>query len=531
MLKIYKLFILFFILIFTSCSTPPSSPPKKTLCLNFSKSPPTLDPRKGGDPISSTFQFILFDGLTGMTEDSTSKLMLSESCEISNDFKRFIFHLKEAFWSNGAPITAYDFERSWKEMLTPDFPCPNSHLLFAIKNAQKAKNGTASLHDVGIQAIDEKTFIVELEYPTPYFLELTSFCALFPVSYDEKNHCPYSFDAPHPNFPVSGAFKIKEWKPGYEMILEKNPYYHLAEKIQIDEIKISFVADEMTAYNLFENKEIDIVGGFFGEIPIEEAQKLKEEDKLITVAIGSTTFCSFNLDKYPFTNPNIRKAFMTAIQREDLVKNVLQFDEIKALGCIPPFMKNGSIDHYFEDGNEKKAIELFEKGCKELGLSKLEFPEIVLTLGISNLHKRVAVAIQNQLQDALGIKIKLETLDLKVYLDKINTKKHTFALCMSVIQYNDIMNILERFRVKSNSKNFSGYENPLFIKNLNHSCKSNRFEHRLKCFKEAESILLEDAAIAPLYHSNFVYIKQEKIKGFYVSPIGSMHVNFITLEE
>ena len=124
---------------FTGCKSENSVEKKKILRLNFYKTPPTLDPRKGSDPVASTFHFMLFDGLTGLTKESSSTLILADSYENSKDFKTYTFHLKKAKWSNGEPITAYDFEKSWKEMLSPSFPCPNAHLLFPIKNAENAK--------------------------------------------------------------------------------------------------------------------------------------------------------------------------------------------------------------------------------------------------------------------------------------------------------------------------------------------------------------------------------------------------------
>lgn len=529
MKKLRLLFLsLFFCLI--GCSKFQPAAPKKVLRLNFTKNPPTLDPRKGGDPISSTIQFMLFEGLTGMTKESTSKLSLAEKVEIDQDFKTYLFHIKKTKWSNGKPITAYDFEKSWKEMLRHDFPCPNSYLLFPIKNAKKAKNNEIAIEEVGVKAINDQLLEVQLEQPTPYFLELTSFCALFPAPYHLENECHYSFDAPNPNFPVSGAFKIKSWHPGYELVLEKNPYFHAADKVEIDEIRISFVTDEMTAFHLFENNEIDLWGGFFGDIPFEEAQHLKEQNLLQKVSIGSTTFLSLNLEKFPFNNPSIRKAFYYALNRQEIINNILQFDESVAMGCVPPFMKKNIAFDKSDDGNNEKAISYFEQGLKELKIDRHSFPELTLTLGISNLHSRVALAIQDQLQEVLKIKVKLETLDLKVYLDKINTKKHTFALCMSVIQYNDIMNILERFQYKMNPKNFSGFENAQYIKLLQESCLSPKFDLRLNCFLEAEKILLEEVPIVGVYHSNFIYIKQKQIEDFYVSPIGSMHVNYIRIK-
>lgn len=511
------------------CTNLKSQNPKKVLRLNFTRNVPTFDPRKGGDTVSSAVQFMLFEGLTGMTESSTNQLSLAEKVEVSDDYKTYRFTLKNLKWSNGLPITAYDFELSWKQMLSPDFPAPNAFLLFPIKNATKAKNHEVSLDEVGIHAIDDLTLVVELENPTPYFTELTSFCALFPVAYDKAQSCPYHFDAPTPDFPVSGAFKIRSWKPGYELILEKNPFFHAHENVEIDEIRISFVADDMTAFHLFENGELDLCGGFFGDIPYEEAERLKSENRIEKVAIGSTTFLSLNLDKFPFHNAAIRKSLFYILNRKAIIKNILQFDETTAMGCIPPFMKKNMMFDPSDDGNLSKGIEAFEQGLHELHLDRESFPELTLTVGISNLHHRVALAIQDQLQEQLNIKVKLEPLDLKVYLDKINSKKHSMALCMSVIQYHDIMNILERFKYKSNPKNFSGFESLEYRKLLELSSLSHQIDYRLQYLIDAEKLLIDDASVIGVYHSHFIFAKHPRVSGFYVSPIGSMHVNYIRL--
>jgi oligopeptide transport system substrate-binding protein len=511
-------------LLLASCQKHAESVSKKVLKLNFSKIPPTLDPRKGGDPVSSTFQFMLFEGLTAMTPESTSSLALADDVKISEDYKTYVFHIKEAYWSNGARVLASDFEKSWKDMLSPNFPCPNSPLLYPIKNAALAKAGLVPLDLVGVYAADDSTLKVELENPTPYFLELTSFCALFPVYHQETDQ-PLEFS--NKDIITNGAFRLSKYQPGYEMVLEKNPTFYKADEVNLDQITVSFVTDEATAFHLFENKEIDILGGFYCDIPIDVVHDLQKHNAIETVAIGSTTFCAFNMDKFPFTNRNIRKAFCLAMNRHEIVSHILQAGETIAQGCIPPFMKNMVSKPAQE--NTHLAKQYFDKGLEDLKLSSATFPKITLTLANSAIRSRVALALQEQLQNVLSINIQLEPLDLKVYLDKINSKNHQFALCTSVIQYNDISNILERFKYKNNPKNFSSWEDPKFISYLDQSSNTGEFDERLRFFEAAEKQMIEEAPISPLYHSNLTYIKQKEIKGFYVSPIGSMHVNYISI--
>lgn len=527
--NLFHYLFLFFLL--TSCTKSSKKIPKKILRLNFSRNPLSLDPRRGGEPISSALQFMLFDGLTMITSFSTSSLALAESVEISEDLLTYKFHLKESYWSNGRPITSYDFETSWKTMLSSEFPSPNAFLLFPIKNAKKAKLGQCKINEVGIHAQSSNLLIVELESPSPYFLELTSFCSLFPIYSENQKAFDYSFSSDLVNLPCSGAFKIKKWTQNYELILEKNPYYHLAQSVELDEIKISFVNDDMTAFHLFENKEIDILGGFFSDIPFEESQNLKERGLLKTIEFGSTIFCAFNLEKYPFNNLNIRKAFSLALNRKEIVKNILIYDEKPAYGIIPPFMKGEQSNSSMEEDDTALAQQYFNKGLEELNINSLNFPEVILSLESNNLKKRIGLAIQNQLENTLKIKVKLEPLDLKIYIDKLTSKSHSFALCNSVIQYNDIMNLLERFNFRSNSKNFSSFESKEFIELLEKTNLTKNNNERLNYFAKAEKILIKDAAIIGIYHPNLIYIKQDPIKNFFVSPIGSMHVNFIKIDE
>ena len=144
------LFFFLFSLVLLGCSSSKKENKKIALNINISEEPATLDPRKGADLGSSALHFLLFEGLTKISPTKAYDLALAEKIEISSDKLTYTFTLKEAQWSNGDPMTAYDFEYSWKSMLDPSFPCPNAHLLYPIKMAEEVKRGLAPLDSLGI---------------------------------------------------------------------------------------------------------------------------------------------------------------------------------------------------------------------------------------------------------------------------------------------------------------------------------------------------------------------------------------------
>ena len=127
--------------LFMSCSNigPSMRKTEQNLKLSITREPVSLDPRKGNDMVTSQFHFMLFEGLLKLNPDLTLSPAQAKSYEISDDHKTYTFHLAETKWSDGTPVTAYDFEKCWKSMLNPVFPCPDAYLLYPIKNAKLAK--------------------------------------------------------------------------------------------------------------------------------------------------------------------------------------------------------------------------------------------------------------------------------------------------------------------------------------------------------------------------------------------------------
>jgi oligopeptide transport system substrate-binding protein len=495
---------------------------KQVLRLNFLSDPSTLDPRKGGDPASSTVQFMLFEGLTRMTERSSSEPALAEKITLSEDGTLYTFHLRDSFWSDGHRVTAYDFEIAWKNMLSPSFPCPNAHLLYPIKHAKEAKDGVISLDEVGVQALDAKTLQVTLEAKTPYFLELIAFCVFSPVpSHITQDHPDWA-DKLGPHLVTNGPFSLKTWKPQNEMIFERNPSYWEASSVALEGIRITFIDNETTALQLFEKNELDFLG-LLTPLPLDSIPKLKREKLLKTSPIGATTYCSFNLSCLPFSNPHIRKAFSYAIDRKALVKHTTQLDEEVATNLIPSLLKFNQQEDFFPDANPELAMNHLRQGLEELKLTPNDLSQLTLTYFEGDASKKIVQAIQQQWKQTLGIQVNLECYTFKVYLDKLYRRDYDFAYTFLVIQYNDLMNILDRYKFKENPKNYPGWENPEYIRLLDASSSISNNQERISFLRQAEELLLEDMPVAPIYHWNHVYISQEALKGVYISPIGSIH--------
>src|SRR5579872_2502367 len=171
MKQILSIFI--FLLLCSACEIPMSKEEKKSILrLSLHFNPTTIDSRKNSEVCSSSLIFMIYEGLTRLLPDGTTELALAKSVDISEDRCLYLFHLRNALWSDGIPVTAHDFEYSWKKVLTPEFGSPCPYLFYCIENGEESAQGKIPPDRVSIRAIDDKTLEVRLKNPSPYFLSL-----------------------------------------------------------------------------------------------------------------------------------------------------------------------------------------------------------------------------------------------------------------------------------------------------------------------------------------------------------------------
>jgi len=514
--------ILIFLGLFSSCYNEGGSlrlgkKESQVIHINYIYSPFSVDPRKGTDPVTTVMSYMLYEGLTRLEPDGTVIPALAERIKISKNRKKYLFFLRKSMWSDGSPLTAYHFEAAWKKALSSDFPSRAVHLLFPIKNAEEAKMGQCSVDDIGVEAIDEQTLLVRLKRPTPYFLQLTAYPTYFPVPYNGD-------EVPHPNqqseLLTNGPFRLASWRDDDEIVTVKNPYYWNAEEVKLDEVHATIISDEATALKLFDQGKIDYLGGLISPLPLDALATLKKTRRLRQRAIAGTTFTSFNVNRFPFNNVHIRKAFALAIDKEDIIDHISQLFDDVASGPVPQVLK-GAAENVYQDYNRAAALHHFEIGLQELGITREEFPSITYCYFNTELQRNLALALQSQWKDVLGIEIKLQTRELKSHLAKLHNHRFQIGQMSWIGQYHDRMCFLERFASKNGSSNYSGWENPHYQRLLEDSFYKEAGK-RAELLEEAEQMLMDEMPIIPIYHYHAVYVKNPRLSGLAISPMGDV---------
>lgn len=514
------------VVLYSSCSKTTSPNKENELHLNFTQEPSTLDPRKNVDFISTTTHFLIYEGLFTLRPEGIVPGM-AESYVISDDKRIYTFRIKDSKWSNGDPVTAYDFEQTWKDMLDYNFPCPNAHLLYPIKNAKKVKRNLLPIDALGIKALDDKTLQVELEQPTPYFFDLISFCVFSPINQKIAKKNPNWFEKVGPDLTSNGSHYLDSWKRNGEMVFKKNPYYWDAKNISTDSIVISIVNNESTALQMFENKELDLLGLPFTSIPYDAIENLQKKNQIEVMPACASTVSFFNVDKFPFHNKNIRKAFALAINRKSITENITQQKEKIGTDFVPPALK-GNQSYLLVNDNDIEAAKIyFQKGLEELGIQKEEIGTLVYMHPTSDESAKIAQVLQEQWRKVLGVKVELKGHEYKIFMDKLVSRDYQFSQARWVAQYPDQMNILERFMHVDNPKNYSGWYDRSYNRLLKDSIEHFNKEERYKILKEAEEILAEEMPFTVLYHWNSIYLKQPNVKNLSLFPNGGFYLHNI----
>jgi oligopeptide transport system substrate-binding protein len=507
-----------FLLVLTACEKSNVRDVQR-LRTSLMSDPGTLDPRIAYDVIAKELVQLLFSGLYHTNKEGNTTLALADSVSISKDQKTYLFKLKKTKWSDGSKLTAYDFELGWKELLTPQHPASMVDLMFYIKNAKDAKAGKIGIESVGIKALDEDTFQIELEEPVPYFFEVLSHFIFSPVHSSMRGKTLHVDALNAVDFVSCGPFKLKNYAFQKEIQLEKNPEYWNAHEVKLQEIHFDIIKDHQTAFLMFKKGELDWLGSPLSDLPTDEIDELKKQGVLHFNHIAGTKFLIFNTQKFPFNNKNIRKAFSLAIDRQDIIDNITQTHDEPALGFVPKLQKKKYWHPFFKDRDLEEAKKFFALGLKELGLNASEFPKITLSYFSSDLWRKVMQAIQEQWRTALGVQCRLESSEWKVHWESLKSGQYQVGRDGWSCQFNDPMNLLELFKYDEKHNNFSRWLLPNYVALLDASNRVNSTDQRMKLLEEAEQILIEEMPIIPLMHQNGASLQNPLLKDVKVTPL------------
>lgn len=504
----------------------------QNLRLNIVSEPPTLHPALATDSTSGGVLIQTFEGLTRIDKDGVPQPAMAEKIDISDDQLTYTFKIREdAKWTNGDPVTAADFEYAWKWALNPQNQSQYAYQLYAIKGAEAANNGKGSLDDVAIKTVDEKTLEVTLVNPTPYFLQLLAFYTYFPVNKNVAEANPDWYKNAGDDYVTNGPFKMTEWNHSESILLEKNEDYWDADKVKLETVEMTMVEDPTTELSMFDNDELDWAGLPFGALPTDSIKALKDKGDLNIKAIAGTYWYKFNTNEKPFNNENIRKALTYAIDRKAIVEQITQGGQIPATAVVPPTMFSENEKGYFKDKDIKAAKVALEKGLKEEGYASVkDLPKITLSYNTGEAHAKIAQAVQDMWKKNLGINVELDNEEWQVYLEKIDSGDYQVGRMSWSGDYNDAFNFLELYRDANGGNNDTGWENPEYKKLLDASQKETDEVKRKQLLQDAETILMNELPIAPVYFYTNTWVQKDNLKDVVISGLGEAQLKWAHFE-
>ncbi len=491
--------------------------------------PQSLDPQISEGVPSSHIQRDLFEGL--IAEDQAGKLVpgMAEKWEVSEDGLTYTFHLRDAKWTDGTPVKASDFVYAWQRGVNPATGSNYAFLLYPIKNAEAIATGKEKdINKLGATAKDDKTLVVKLKGPTPYFLGMLTHSVSDPVpqAVVEK----YGKEWTKPEHIVSnGPFKMSSWTPQAKLELVKSDSYWDKGAVKLDKVIFYPTEDQNAELKRFRAGEIDMTN----EIPLEQLKFIRKNlaDAFQVSPYLGVYYYGFNTTKPPLDNVKLRKALSLAINRDALVNKVTGAGEQAAYNFVVPGVL-GAKPYVPEEAKleQKARLELAKKLYAEAGYSKDKPLEIELLYNTSENHKKIAIAISAMWKQALGVKTKMMNQEWKVYLQTRKQKKTEVFRAAWVGDYNDPNTFLELF-VSNSGLNDVTFNSPEFDKLLGEAAIEQDMDKRADMLNKAEKLFVDSYSVIPIYHYVTKRLVSPKVKGYTQNVMDHSRSKYIWIEE
>lgn len=499
--------------------------------------PTTLDPAKSGSNTAWSPQGMIYEGLTRYQPqpDGSGKIEpgVAESWEMSKDGLKYTFKLrKDSKWHDGKTVTAKDFVYSWQRVVNPKTGSGYAMVFNGIiKNATDIVNGKKKPEELGIKAVDDYTFEIELEKPCGYFMELTYFAVLKPVRQDvvEKQGNKYGTEAS--TVMGNGAYKLKEWVHKNRLVFEKNNDFWDAKNRFLTKVTWKIIRDENAKMQAFQNNEIDSV--FVRDS--EWIEKFKQDDTAIySDRVGNNLdYFLINCKNEYLKNNKVRQALSIGFNRDEFCKSIINNLGVPAYGMIPeaisieqgkPYtsmVKNDFVKQLAEENKDPKK--LLQEGLKELGKPE-DTSKVQLRLysrGETEKDKEEAEFFQQQYKEKLGIDIKVVQMDYGIMYKKVEAGDFDIAMGGWFADWNDASSYLDNHNSVDGYYKYTGWVNKEYDELSKKAKITTDAKEKADLYGKAEKILIHDeAGIIPINVAKNSVFRRKFVKNYFTADFG-----------
>ncbi|HNQ89520.1 MAG TPA: peptide ABC transporter substrate-binding protein [Verrucomicrobiota bacterium] len=477
----------------------PARRPADLVIINGAE-PESLDPHVVTGQADGRIASTLFEGLTRFDPVEARPVPgLAARWEVSPDGKAYTFHLRtNAAWSTGEPILAEDFVWSWKRILSPETAAEYVGVLFYLRNGEAYATGRLQdFSRVGVRAEGARVLRVELESPTPFFLDLCSFqpYAVVPRQRIERHGDRWLHARP---FMASGAYTLESWRLNDRVRLRRNPHYWDAAAVQSEVVDMLSCVVPATALNLYETRAVDII--WDKELmPLELMDRMRQRPDFHAYPSLGNYFIRVNVTKAPYLDSRVRRALAQAIDKERIVRKILRGGERVARTVSPPGIANGPLIYQPPEGlphDPPAARQLLAEAGFPEGRG---FPTLVYTYNTQESHRKIGVELQEMWGRELGLRVELRQLEWKTYLRAQHMLDYDLIRSSWVGDYNDPNTFLDLF-MSDNPNNRTGWRNARYDQAVRAANAETKPERRQERLREAEAILVEtELPVIPVF--------------------------------
>lgn len=489
--------------------------------------PASLDPGSATDTFSFEVIRDLYEGLTTESPDGTVVPGVASSWTVNASGTQYTFELRpEARWSNGTRVRAKDFVDAWRRVVDPKMASPVADTLRPVARAAAIILGRLPPASLGVTAPRDDLLVVELDRPAPYFPQLLTHSATFPIYSEEaaKSHNSAQWVS-------NGPYELSSWTPGASLKLQRNPWYWDRANARISSVQYIPIPDENAEYRQYRAGELDVTQS----VPSNELNALRKErpNELFVAPYLGTAYYTLNLrSPYFASNLNLRKSLALAIDRKALESTILPFGQQPAYSLIPP----GTWNYYpqtLEWSNLSNSERLNEarRLYSLAGFSSQRPLRLRVLLNSNNSIKQVAIAIASMWKQTLGVDTELIDEEYRVFLDsRRDASKWEVARLGWTADYNDAANFLDILRTGS-PNNDARYVRQEYDLLLDRAASTVDPSGRRLLLQGAEKMMLNDYPILPIYFFSSKRLIKPYVQGAKVNSLNRLYSKHLNMQD
>lgn len=507
----------------------PGTTTANDITVNIASEPPQMFSITMTDTVSFSVLRHVVENMVMLDAEDKVIPGVAKDWTVSEDELTYTFNLRDNMkWTNGEPVTAHDFVFAWKSLLTPEFASDYAYFGYIFKNGLAYNNGEVGAEELGFKADGDYKLVVTLENPTSYFLPTLAFGVFAPVNEKAYNEFGEAYGTDADKMVYNGAFKMTSWAHESKIVLEKNPDYFDASKINLEKINMVMINDTNAALNSFKAGEVDVIG-----LNGDQAKSLRGEGfPVLTYDDGATFYLEYNLEDAFLANANLRKAITYAVDKQAFVDAIVKNSSKAAVSFTAPAI-NGLEKKFNEEVgalvpvlDKDKAKEYYAKALEELGVDKIQ---LTMICDDGDTAIKNASFVQEQLKVNLGLDIQVESMPFKSRLERMSNKDFSIVFAGWGPDYNDPMTFLDMFET-GNGNNHTSYSSAAYDELLNKVRTELDGKTRFGYLTDLEKMLMEDLPIGPVYWRSRDYVLSGKIaSGVIRTAFQDMNYRFVKL--